>query len=348
MPRSAFPAPSPASRPLAIDVGASKLEYAVADAKEKGGAKTGRVEIPGKINSSQLLRIIVTICKKSKATSLGIGFPGFVHQGKVLRLPNLPLVRPFHAKSVLERELGIPVSAENDVKCMALAIWHARGRKEDDDFIVIAPGSGIGGAIVRAGRLVRGKRSMAGEFGHMKILLAGEKNVSRAKNTPKSKSAAGTREEEWAKSVPALKEEEWEKLCGGFGIARQYELALKEERRIKTNRRIRAARPFAALPARERDARHILHATDPLARKISSRSAAYFGLGLALIASALEPKEFIIAGSVGAAYMGPLKKEMMRAFVANASAPAGKIPVSSCPIPNPALSGAALLSYYGM
>ncbi len=336
--------PTSAPRPLAIDIGASKLEYALAGAKG-ARARIARIAIPAKMTSGRLVRLIVRICKKSRATSLGICFPGFVHDGKVLKLPNLSDVRAFDAKSVLKRKLSIPVSVENDAKCMALAVWHARGRKEDDDFIVIAPGSGIGGAIVRNGRLVRGEDNQAGEFGHMKILIARNAAPSTAgrKNTlvPGASGASGHGGSRGA-SGPGPIEEEWEQLCGGFGIARQYALALGEKKQAKNGRF------FPVIPANQRDAKHILHSSDPLAKKISNQSAAYFGLGLALIASALEPREFVIAGSVGAAYVGPLRKKVMHAFEANASDEAKDTIISPCPIPHPALWGAALLSRYGL
>ncbi|MFH1094658.1 MAG: ROK family protein [Candidatus Micrarchaeota archaeon] len=343
--------PALAPRPLAIDIGASKLEYALAGAKG-ARARIARIAIPAKMTSGRLVQLIVRICKKSRATSLGICFPGFVHDGKVLKLPNLPDVRAFDAKSVLGRKLSIPVSVENDAKCMALAVWHARGRKEDDDFIVIAPGSGIGGAIVRNGRLVRGEDNQAGEFGHMKILLARNAGASGASGHGGSRGASG----------PGPIKEEWEQMCGGFGIARRYALALKEKNSTK-NKPALSALPndardisppmrnpplFSSLPARDRDAKHILHSSVPLAKKISNQSAAYFGLGLALIASALEPREFVIAGSVGAAYVGPLRKKVTAAFEANASDEAKDTPISPCPIPHPALWGAALLSRYGL
>ena len=57
--------------------------------------------------------------------------------------------------------LAIPISIENDVKCMALAQWAARGKRKDDDFLLVASGSGIGAAIVKGGRLVRGAHNTA-------------------------------------------------------------------------------------------------------------------------------------------------------------------------------------------
>jgi len=69
------------------------------------------------------------------------------------------------------RELGavvdLPFVVDNDVNLAALAhAWRGDGRGRTG-FVVLALGTGIGAAIVADGRLLRGRRSGAGEVGYL-------------------------------------------------------------------------------------------------------------------------------------------------------------------------------------
>ncbi len=194
-------------RILAIDVGASKLEFGVWQA---GRFKVmGRQELEKSTDAACLLQVIGELAKLHQPRAIGLALPGFVVRGKILHLPNLAKVNVNTFASGLHR-LGIPVDIENDVKCMALAEWKERRCRKDDDFILIAPGSGIGGAIVRNGKLVRGKGGMAGEFGHMPM-----------------------RDEKGKMS-------EYETLAAGLGIEKKYGKAGWDAKRILHSREPKA------------------------------------------------------------------------------------------------------------
>lgn len=70
-------------------------------------------------------------------------------------------------KERLVESCGIPVSVLNDVQAHALgeARWGAaRGART---CVMIAAGTGVGGAVIAHGKLVRGHNGFAGEVGHM-------------------------------------------------------------------------------------------------------------------------------------------------------------------------------------
>ena len=101
---------------------------------------------------------------------VGISIPGMTDGGdRVLGSPSAgwgefsvtPLLRP------LFPEPAVQLFLENDVNACALA--ERRFAAGGDDFIWLTVSTGIGGAVVSAGRLLRGSTFCAGEIGHMKV-----------------------------------------------------------------------------------------------------------------------------------------------------------------------------------
>lgn len=77
-------------------------------------------------------------------------------------------------REVLRERLGIPVFAEQDANCGALAqYWLNPEFYSTQMLIYIAVGQGVGAGILDAGRLVRGKLGMTGEIGHTSICYDG-------------------------------------------------------------------------------------------------------------------------------------------------------------------------------
>ncbi len=183
---------------LGIDVGASKAEWRAGQqlgpGRKPGKGRAGRADIPKNCNEKKLLWLIRALADEYEPGTVGLSLPGFVVGGRLVNLPNLPNVNGgrFMRGLARLRRIGVAFQLENDVKCMALAEWAARGQNADDDFLLVAPGSGIGAAIVREGRLVRGVHNTAGEAGHVKMT---DDNGRLA---------------------------DWEALCGGFGIERRF------------------------------------------------------------------------------------------------------------------------------
>ncbi len=176
-------------RVLAMDLGASKMQYGLWQSGRWSGM--GQTEIKHSTDAKALLKIIYGLADASKADCICLSVPGFVVDGKLANMPNLARVDGKRFVGGLHK-LGTKFFVENDVKCMALAEWVARGGKADDDFLLVAPGSGIGGAIVREGRLARGAHNVAGEVGHLKVC-----------------DGKGG----WV---------DWETGCSGFGIERKF------------------------------------------------------------------------------------------------------------------------------
>jgi glucokinase len=69
---------------------------------------------------------------------------------------------------------GLPTAVENDVNAMALAEVSCGAAKGARSALVVAVGTGIGGAIVTDGEVRRGRTGTAGEIGHIPVQIGNE------------------------------------------------------------------------------------------------------------------------------------------------------------------------------
>jgi len=83
--------------------------------------------------------------------------------------------RGFDFRSALERRIGVPVVYNNDGNAAALYAHYAFfGEAAADNSSVSAiVGTGLGGGVIEAGRVVSGAAGMAGELGHVHIPMQG-------------------------------------------------------------------------------------------------------------------------------------------------------------------------------
>lgn len=102
---------------------------------------------------------------------LGLGVPGFVHDGVVLGAPNLPSLDGVALARRVGERLGVAVAMDNDANCAALGCRAARGG--GDDLVLLTLGTGVGGGVISGGRLLRGAGGTGAEVGH--IYAGGER-----------------------------------------------------------------------------------------------------------------------------------------------------------------------------
>ena len=107
---------------------------------------------------------------------VGVGAPGSIDvpAGKVIFAPNLQW-QDVPLKKLLEKELGVPVSIENDGNVAMLGIYETELQAKPKHVIGIFVGTGIGGGIILDGKLFPGSNGTAGEIGHMVIEVGGPK-----------------------------------------------------------------------------------------------------------------------------------------------------------------------------
>jgi glucokinase len=105
---------------------------------------------------------------------IGVAIPGVVDSqtGYMMTVPNLDIDDP-QMVDVLRDRYDLPVAMANDVNLGTLAeCWLGAG-KGADSAVGIFVGTGIGGGVVIDGRMRTGEEDMAGEIGHMVLMVDG-------------------------------------------------------------------------------------------------------------------------------------------------------------------------------
>lgn len=106
----------------------------------------------------------------SGVAGIGIGTPGVVDdEGTVFSAPNLPDWNNLPLKKIFEEKYNLPVVVENDVNTITWGEFLYGAGKGYSTIICITLGTGVGGGIVKDGKLLRGGRYSAVEIGHITI-----------------------------------------------------------------------------------------------------------------------------------------------------------------------------------
>ena len=105
---------------------------------------------------------------------VGVGSAGLIrNDGVVAFSPNLPAWTGAEIKTTLTGLLELPVTVDNDVNAFALAEWRWGAGEHAAHAAFLTLGTGIGGAFISNGELLRGAAGFAGEPGHATLVLGG-------------------------------------------------------------------------------------------------------------------------------------------------------------------------------
>jgi glucokinase len=170
----------------------------------------------------------------------------------------------------LGAELDVPFIVDNDVNLAALGHGWKGAARGHADFVVLSLGTGIGGAIVADGRLLKGHRSGAGEIGFLVL----SRELLRAARP----GGLGS----------------FETLASGVGMAAQARHMLDDTDRPSVLRHI------SGLP----DPRDVIEAAaqgDFLASDIVAATVDHIAMAIIAIASICDPEIVVLDGSVGRA-----------------------------------------------
>ncbi len=163
---------------IGVDVGGTKVVAAEVRPDNALGmvarrATPGR-RVPVSLVEDAITEAVLEVADARPIAGVGLAAAGFVDRAgeRVMFAPHLPWVDdPVRAR--LEQRWGCPVAMDNDAHCAALAELTGGAAVGVDQALLITLGTGIGGAVVVGGRLVRGANGMAGEFGHMQVKPGG-------------------------------------------------------------------------------------------------------------------------------------------------------------------------------
>jgi glucokinase len=214
---------------------------------------------------------------------IGVGLPGIVDVdvgtlgtgiGQLPELAELPLVERIRAKT------GIDAFVDNDVNALALGEWRYGLARGAASLVVLALGTGLGGAVILDGRLVRGQSGYAGEFGHVPVKFDGRPCICG------SRGCLGA-------------------YAAGYGIAMEYRRQVQGHRRpVKQSLH----------PPSEANAEEVFAASaagDARARAVIDEACRALGAALAVIVNGLNPEVIVVTGGVVTS-LAPLQREILQ------------------------------------
>jgi glucokinase len=162
---------------LAADVGGTKISAALVDAD---GQIVHRKTVPTLASDGiaavterlvGLLHELAHMDGDLQPRACGVAAPGLIDAaaGEIRFAANLPGAQNYPLRQRLEEQLRMPVFIDNDLRLHALGESNYGAAKGCHDFLFVAVGTGVGGALFMDGHPYRGARHSAGEIGHIPI-----------------------------------------------------------------------------------------------------------------------------------------------------------------------------------
>ncbi|HQY29792.1 MAG TPA: ROK family protein [Thermomicrobiales bacterium] len=166
---------------IGVDFGGTKVLAGVVDLDSGEVLATAKKRTNAADDTDQMMKRVVSVIedatdkaklKRDEIEGIGVGLAGQIDtaRGILLGAPNLSQSTVnLPMADLLSSHFGIPTFLRNDVQVAAIGEAAFGAGKASDNFVCVFVGTGIGGAIVRNGKLESGASGSAGEVGHMVI-----------------------------------------------------------------------------------------------------------------------------------------------------------------------------------
>jgi glucokinase len=257
---------------IGVDIGGTSVRAGVVD-RHGNILDTARAPTPAGESALEdaIVSVISGLTARHRVTGVGLAVAGFVATDRrtVMFAPHLAW-RDAPVADRIAKRLKLPVVLEHDANAALLGEHRFGAARGARVALLVAIGTGIGGALLLGGELFRGAYGVAPELGHLRLVPGG-------------------------RACPCGKQGCWERYCSGTALsATAVELLARHpgrstvllrdsmDSRAITGRKVAAA-------ARE---------GDPLAQRAMSELARWLGEGLALAADIYDPEVVVIAGGV--------------------------------------------------
>lgn len=155
---------------VCIDIGGTAIKVGVLDSK---GTIIMKDSLQVIHDLEQFKETLITWIEKIRAIypiqGISISSPGAVDKktGFVGGSSAIPCIHGLSWKAIINEATNLPVSIENDANCAALAEVFSGSLQSVSDVLFLVCGTGIGGAIIKDGKIHHGKNLQGGEFGYM-------------------------------------------------------------------------------------------------------------------------------------------------------------------------------------
>jgi glucokinase len=151
-------------RVLGIDVGSTNMKSGWVVEGKIADFKSVSVNPEGVV--SELLGVIRSY-EEDDDSVIGVGFPGFINEGKVHNPPNLPSIHELNLQEKLREETHHNVYVFNDANAYILGEALFGAGKDSRIVLGLTLGTGVGGGLIVDGKVYTGSRGFASEYGHM-------------------------------------------------------------------------------------------------------------------------------------------------------------------------------------
>jgi len=162
---------------MGIDIGGTKVLGGVVD-QDGNVLAHARRDTPAE-DGPKIVQCVVEVIRelseKHEVEGVGIGAAGWIDakRSTVLFAPNLAW-RNEPLRDEVARHIPVPVVVENDANVAAWAEFQfGAGADANESMVMFTIGTGIGGALVLGGELMRGANGIAGELGHVLAVPGG-------------------------------------------------------------------------------------------------------------------------------------------------------------------------------
>ncbi len=159
---------------IAVDIHPRQASVALVDLN---GRLLSRWPVPLTSDPAASMRLIIDCMQRMHRTAprksiegIGISLPGRVNPAtqRLIFAPNLKWPE-FDIKKMVETEMGLHVTLENDATACLLAELTFARMDGIRDAVLVAVAEGVGTCVLANGQLLSGHNGMAGEFGHIPV-----------------------------------------------------------------------------------------------------------------------------------------------------------------------------------
>ena len=271
---------------IGVDIGGTKIAAGVVD--DAGVVRAQRrydtdPTDPVAIESA-VIRAVNELRAEHHVVAVGVAAAGYVSPQRdgMVFAPNIAW-RDYPLRERLSPGIDLPIVIENDANAAGWAEFRFGRGRHAEHMVMLTVGTGLGGAIIVDGRLLRGAFGAAGEIGHMQMVPNG-------------------------RYCGCGHEGCWEMYGSGRALTRAARAAA-----VAYPDRARAIVELAGGPGQKIKGPHVTlaaQAGDPLAVELLAELGTWLGAGISDLAAIVDPELAVIGGGVADA--GPLLLEPAR------------------------------------
>jgi glucokinase len=273
---------------IGVDLGGTKLLAGTVDAELRVHHRAYRLSRP-----EAVVETIVEAVEEAREAAtgevlaVGVGVPCLVEPatGAVMACNHFGLL-DVPLRDLLAERIGLPLVVDNDATAALVAEWRYGAARGARTAIVLTIGTGVGGAMLIDGHIVRGASGAAGELGHIVI---DENGPPCPGNCPNNGCL--------------------ESFVSGPALAREGRVRAEAEPESGLGRALAAGRVVTGPLVTE-----LAHDGDAAARAAIETLGRHLGTGMTSLVNALNPEVIVVGGGLVAA--GDLLLAPARAVVA--------------------------------